>query len=74
MTEKRFQDIGGYITDTDSYCCTKVYEKTSDIIDLLNELHDENEQLKNEINMLRTTIARNESYLKRITEISEWSN
>lgn len=45
MTEKRFQDIGGYITDIDSYCCTKVYEKTSDIIDLLNTLYEENQLL-----------------------------
>lgn len=46
MIEKRFQDIGGYITDTDSYCYIKVYEKTSDIIDLLNKLHEENKNLK----------------------------
>lgn len=33
---------------------------------------DENEQLKLEINMLKTTIARNEAHIKRLTQTSEW--
>ena len=57
MTEKRFQDIGGYITDTDSYCCTKVYEKTSDIVDLLNHLHEENIALKDTVESLQEQLA-----------------
>ena len=42
------------------------------IIDLLNELNDENERLKSEINMLKTTIDRNEGYIDRITHKGEW--
>ena len=35
-------------------------------------LMEENVQLKSEINMLKTTIGRNEAYIKRLTETSEW--
>ena len=38
------------------------------------ELLNENEQLKSEINMLKTTIGRNESYIERLTHKSEWHN
>ena len=38
----------------------------------INDLKEENEQLKSEINMLKTTICRNEAYIKRLTEKSEW--
>lgn len=41
----------------------------------LNEcivLEEENEQLKSEIQMLKTTIGRNEAYIKRLTEKGEW--
>lgn len=38
------------------------------------ELEKENEQLKKVINMLKTTIGRNEAYIKRLTHISEWHN
>lgn len=40
--------------------------------ELLNELNDENEQLKSEINMLKTTIGRNEEYIYRLTHTGEW--
>lgn len=43
------------------------------------ELHDEkeqlekeNEKLKSEIQMLKTTIGRNEAHIKRLTEKSDW--
>lgn len=36
------------------------------------ELEDENEQLKSANNMLKVTIGRNESYIKRLTEQGEW--
>ena len=36
------------------------------------ELEKENEQLKSENNMLKVTIGRNEAYIKRLTETSEW--
>ena len=38
------------------------------VVDLLNE----NEQLKSEINMLKTTIGRNEGYIDRLTHKGEW--
>lgn len=36
------------------------------------QLADENEQLKSENNMLKHTIGRNEAYIKKLTETSEW--
>ena len=36
------------------------------------ELYDENEQLKSKNNMLKHTIGRNEAYIKKLTETSEW--
>lgn len=37
-------------------------------------LYKANEQLKSEITMLKTTIDRNEAYIKRLTNKSKWSN
>lgn len=36
------------------------------------ELISENDKLRNEINMLRITVARNEAYIKRLTNTSKW--
>lgn len=47
----------------------------SDYTDVCNDnvaLENENEQLKSENNMLKVTIGRNEAYIKRLTETSEW--
>lgn len=51
----------------------------NEIMNKLNELayekymlEKENEQLKSENNMLKVTIGRNEAYIKRLTETSEW--
>ncbi|WP_405286532.1 hypothetical protein [Methanobrevibacter sp.] len=44
---------------------------------ICKELNDKEEQiikLKNENNMLKTTIGRNEAYINRLTHTSEWSN
>lgn len=38
----------------------------------IRKLEKENEQLKSENNMLKVTIGRNEAYIKRLTETSEW--
>ena len=38
------------------------------------ELKCTNIKLNNEINMLKTTIARNESYIKRLTHTGVWEN
>ena len=38
----------------------------------LQRVEKENEQLKSEINMLKTTIGRNEAYIERLTHKGEW--
>ena len=43
-----------------------------ELLDLLQTFEKENEQLKSEITMLKTTIGRNEAYIKRLTHKSEW--
>lgn len=40
--------------------------------DRYRKLKEENEQLKSEINMLKTTIGRNEGYIDRLTHKGEW--
>lgn len=41
-------------------------------VESYHKLEKENEQLKSEINMLKTTNGRNEAYIKRLTETCEW--
>ena len=71
MTEKRFT-----VEKNDKWICIldnkKSIGNTYHICALLNSLNDENEQLKSEINMLKTTIGRNEAYIERLTHKSEW--
>lgn len=78
MTEKRFlMDEDGNITDTVEDRCLYVEDRHTEcdyFYNLLNNLHEENEQLKSEITMLKTTIGRNEAYIKRLTHKSEWHN
>ena len=59
MTEKRFklEDIG-FVYDNGTLIGMK------EIVECLNILHEENEQLKSEINMLKITIGRNEGYIE----------
>lgn len=60
MTEKRYSNLD-------------VWEMGAEnTAKLLNELYEENEQLKSENNMLKVTIGRNEAYIKKLTETSEW--
>lgn len=68
MAEKRYQ---WYIDGVDIWDNQKE-ERIDDIPTLLNELSKENEQLKSKINMLKVTIGRNEAYIKRLTETSNW--
>ena len=51
--------------DGSKYWSDKATEK-------IKELKEENEQLKSENNMLKHTIGRNEAYIKKLTETSEW--
>ena len=39
---------------------------------LLNSQYEEITKLKSEINMLKTTISRNEAYIERLTHKGEW--
>lgn len=74
MTEKRFNfnlilgedEHKGLIFDNEQVM------KTTDVAYLLNELLEENEELKKENNMLKTTIARNESYIQQLTHKGGW--
>ena len=50
MTPKRFNRVGGYVYDGDK--CISHFEDVAhrdDIVKLLNELHEENEQLKTQL-------------------------
>lgn len=50
MTPKRFNRVGGYVYDGDK--CISHFEDVAhrdDIIKLLNELHEENEELKQQL-------------------------
>lgn len=76
MNEKRF-DYTAYDDGTESIYDREKDEyyfdmQLSNIEELLNDLEEENEQLKSEINMLKTTIGRNEGYIDRLTHKGEW--
>lgn len=45
-----------------------------EVVDKLNKLHEEKEQLEKENAILKITIARNESYISRVTHKGEWKN
>ena len=50
MTEKRFNRVGGYVYDGDK--CISHFEDVAhrdDIVKLLNELHEENQELKQQL-------------------------
>ena len=75
MAEKRFTIV---VTGSDGsfhYWDKFTDERITSVLELenkLNELSDENEQLKSENNMLKVTIGRNEAYIKKLTETSIW--
>lgn len=48
------------------------HEEELALLDTLNNLHKENEELKKENNMLKTTIARNEQYIQQLTHKGGW--
>lgn len=47
-------------------------EKSRENGKIASKYLEENEQLKSKINMLKVTIGRNEAYIKRLTETSNW--
>jgi hypothetical protein len=74
MTEKRFQynvnkntieQDGKHIAYVNSIDGVRIANK-------LNILQNENEQLKKEINMLKTTIGRNEAHIQQMKHKGEW--
>lgn len=68
MTEKRFYRNRGTIWENDKSLSLEEVE------DKLNQQYEEIAKLKNENNMLKTTIGRNEAYINRLTHTSQWSN
>ncbi len=75
MTEKQFTEVKGYCYDKktcigviqDDYTC-------KNMINLLNEQKERIKELESENKMLKVTIGRNESYIKRLTMKGKWSN
>lgn len=80
MTEKRFTiEFDGHqyflVIDEDNERCLARLDTRFDALawlEIYKMLSEENEQLKSENNMLKVTIGRNEAYIKRLTETSEW--
>ena len=73
MTAKRFTLIDDYLIEYDGDYFD--LHKPSDIRSLVNVIGyvtDENEQLKSEIKMLKTTIGRNEAYINQMKSKGEW--
>ena len=50
----------------------QIYDELKTRTSLQHQLEEENQKLRNEINMLKVTIARNESYIDRLTHQSDW--
>lgn len=59
------------LTDKD---CENVCSVLNEFNKELTEIKNENLKLKSEINMLKVTNARNESYINRLTHKSKWTN
>ena len=69
MTAKRFNRVGGYVYDGDK--CISHFEDVShrdDIVKLLNELHEENEQLRHDATIL---IQSNQDYRKENEQLKQ---
>ena len=79
MTAKRFT-IGDRTLQEVYECCIPAILDggipctQSQVLKLLNELHEENLKLKSENNMLRNTIGRNEAYIERLRYKGKWNN
>ena len=52
----------------------QIYDELKTRTSLQHQLEEENQKLRNEINMLKVTIGRNESYINRLTHQSDWRN
>lgn len=68
-----FEDIVNALHDENEHLKAEVYILQDDILNKrVRNLIEENKQLKSEINMLKTTIGRNEGYIDRLTHKGEW--
>ena len=69
MTAKRFNRVGGYVYDGDK--CISHFEDVThrdDIVTLLNELHEENKQLRHDATIL---IQSNQDYRKENEQLKK---
>ena len=69
MILKRFNRVGGYVYDGDK--CISHFEDVAhrdDIVKLLNELHEENEQLRHDATIL---IQSNQDYRKENEQLKK---
>ena len=69
MTDKRFNHVGGYVYDGDK--CISHFEDVThrdDIVTLLNELHEENKQLRHDATIL---IQSNQDYRKENEQLKK---
>lgn len=86
MTEKHWNIIGEEIISytggnaiiiSNGDCEFAIWERKEDVQKIcnnLNELVDENKQLKAENQMLKYIMGRNESYIARLTHKGEWKD
>lgn len=75
MTEKRFtSDIHRICDNNEEIACADTMDDAETIVDRLNEQYTLIKKLESENKMLKTTISRNEAYIKRVTTKGKWSN
>ena len=76
MTEnKRFtNDIHRICDNNEEIACADTMDDAETIVDRLNEQDNRIKELESENKMLKTTISRNEAYIKRVTTKGKWSN
>ena len=72
-TERYDWDLNG-IWDYEDDESDEYIESYEDITKLLNEQDNRIKELESENKMLKTTISRNEAYIKRVTTKGKWSN
>ena len=77
MSKKRYTTDNGSNEDVclvDNVTGEEYESDFDEIVDLLNEQEERIKELESENKMLKLTIERNESYIKRLTTKGKWSN